>query len=219
MSRPNSKTPRHGRSQVPAGEPGWPSNWQAFILVIAFEMIRDASLQTALLPNPVALIHLSAYLSSLHARDPTLFPGCPRTDDLAVLKSNDPPPDSTLSAQDLSDLREMREDLVRICTRAQARNIRVIVDAEYSWFQVRSARLLLSGHFTVDVHSAAGGRFYFPRSDARIQQRTLITHALAIAIIFSRHTAWLTTAHLCDVPGLSSPVSPRPFHGTTRTFK
>ena len=122
--------------------------------------------QTALLPNPAALVHLSSHLSSLHARDPTLFPGCPRTDDLAILGLDDPPPGSPLSAQDLSDLRELREDLIRICTQAQARNVRVIVDAEHSWFQVRSASLLLFGYFTVDIRSAAGGRFHFPRSDA-----------------------------------------------------
>ena len=95
--------------------------------------------QTALLPNPAALVHLSSHLSLLHARDPTLFPGCPRTDDLAILGLNDPPPGSPLSAQDLTDLRKLREDLIRICTQAQARNVRVIVDAEHSWFQVRSA--------------------------------------------------------------------------------
>ncbi|KAF8480788.1 FAD-linked oxidoreductase [Russula ochroleuca] len=90
---------------------------------------------SALLPNPGALVRLSAYLSSLHARSPVLFPGCPRTDDLAVLKSDNPPPGSPLSAQDLSDLRELREGLIQICTRARARNVRVIVDAEHSWYQ------------------------------------------------------------------------------------
>jgi proline dehydrogenase len=102
-------------------------------------------MQSALLPNPAALIHLSAYLASLHARDSTPFPGCPSTDDLSALKSNDPPPGLTLSAQDLSDLRELHEKLIRICMRAQERHVCVILDAEYSWFQVRSARLLLLG--------------------------------------------------------------------------
>jgi len=90
---------------------------------------------SALLPNRAALVRLSAYLSSLHARDPPLFPGCPRIDDLAVLNSNDPPPDSPLSAQDLSDLRELREGLHRICTRARERDVRVIIDAEHSSYQ------------------------------------------------------------------------------------
>jgi hypothetical protein len=124
-------------------------------------MNRDAVIpayQSALLPNPGALVRLSAYLSSLHARSPVLFPGCPRTDDLAVLKSDNPPPGSPLSAQDLSDLRELREGLIQICTRARARNVRVIVDAEHSWYQVRSTRLLLFGFHTVNIHAVCSRR-------------------------------------------------------------
>ncbi|KAI9510632.1 FAD-linked oxidoreductase-like protein [Russula earlei] len=90
---------------------------------------------SALLPNPAALFHLSAYLSSLHTHNATLYPGCPCVDDLAVLKLNGPPPGSPLTAQDLVDLRELNESLIRLCTRARARDVRVIVDAEYSWYQ------------------------------------------------------------------------------------
>ncbi|KAH9060726.1 FAD-linked oxidoreductase [Lactarius vividus] len=86
---------------------------------------------SALLPNPNTLLHLSAHLSSLHATDPVLFPGCPRTDDLAVLKSNALPSSSPLTVQDLADLRELLVDLNRICIRARERNVRLIVDAEY----------------------------------------------------------------------------------------
>ncbi|KAI9445587.1 FAD-linked oxidoreductase [Lactarius indigo] len=78
---------------------------------------------SALLPNPNTLLHLSAHLSSHHATDPMLFPGCPRTDDLAVLRSNnDLPSSSPLTAQDLVDLRELLVDLNRICSRARERN-------------------------------------------------------------------------------------------------
>jgi proline dehydrogenase len=107
--------------------------------------------QSALLSNPAALVHLSAHLSLLHARDPTPFPGCPRADDLAVLNLTDLPPGSPLSAQDLSDLRELREGLIRICTRARARNVRVIVDAEHSCYQVGSTCLLLLGLATLPL--------------------------------------------------------------------
>ncbi len=86
--------------------------------------------------------------------DSTPFPGCPQTDDLAVLKSNDPPPDSPISAQDLSDLRELCERLTRICTRARERNVCVVIDAEQSWFQVRSARLLLYGQYSPGMQPA-----------------------------------------------------------------
>ncbi|KAI0005315.1 FAD-linked oxidoreductase-like protein [Russula compacta] len=90
---------------------------------------------SALLPDAAALLHLSAYLSSLRANDPVLFPGCPRTDDLAVLRLDDPPPESPLSAQDLTDLRELHENLIRICSHARTRNVRLVVDAEFSWYQ------------------------------------------------------------------------------------
>jgi len=80
------------------------------------------------------------------------YPGCPRIDDLAVLNSDDPPPGSPLSAQDLSDLRNLCEGLNLICNRARERDVRVIIDAEYSWYQVRSSRLSLLGYFTVDIH-------------------------------------------------------------------
>ncbi|KAI0248067.1 FAD-linked oxidoreductase-like protein [Lactifluus subvellereus] len=98
------------------------------------------------------LLHLSTHLSSLRKYDRILFPGCPRTDDLAVLKMNEPPPGSPLSAQDLIDLRELHENLIRICTRARARDIRLIVDAEYSWYQpaIDSISLSLMRKFNKD---------------------------------------------------------------------
>jgi len=90
---------------------------------------------SGLVPDAAALARLSSYLSSLHARDTTLFPGCPQRDDLAVLKLKEPPSGSPLSAQDLVDLRGLHEDLIRICARSQERNIRIIFDAEHSWYQ------------------------------------------------------------------------------------
>jgi proline dehydrogenase len=90
---------------------------------------------------------MSAHLSSLPTRDAILYPGCPRTDDLAILKLNGPLPGSPLNTQDLADLRELHEDLIQICTHAQERNVRVALDAEQSWFQVRSAYLLPLRYF------------------------------------------------------------------------
>ncbi|KAH9964627.1 FAD-linked oxidoreductase-like protein [Russula dissimulans] len=109
----------------------------------------------ALLPNPVALTHLSAHLSSFRTYDTTIFPGCPRANDLAVLKLNDPPPGSPLTAQDLVDLRELHENLVQICTHARARDVRVIIDAEYSWYQpaVDSISFALMREFNRDPSS------------------------------------------------------------------
>jgi proline dehydrogenase len=164
--------------------------------------------QTALLPNPAALLNLSTHLSSLHKSDPILFPGCPRADDVAVLKLNEPPPGSPLSAQDLVDLRDLHEDLIRICTRARARDIRLIVDAEYSWYQVRSspAARLSSGLTTY----AACCRHHLPLPNARVQQRLFPTLALASAPVCSLSAIRPTTTRLCDIPSVPPSVSPRP---------
>lgn len=129
------------------------------VSVIDVELIFDydasgSNTQTALLPNPAALLHLSTHLSSLRKYDPILFPGCPRTDDLAVLKMNEPPFGSPLSAQDLADLRELHEDLIQICTHARARDIRLIVDAEYSWYQVHP--IPAAQHFSALTTYTAG---------------------------------------------------------------
>ncbi|KAJ2915633.1 hypothetical protein MD484_g4742, partial [Candolleomyces efflorescens] len=42
---------------------------------------------------------------------------------------------SCLTAEDIRDLRDLYNDLVIICTRAQERGVRLILDAEYSWYQ------------------------------------------------------------------------------------
>ncbi|KAH9048797.1 FAD-linked oxidoreductase [Lactarius hengduanensis] len=136
---------------------------------------------SALLPNPNTLLHLSAHLSSLHAADPVLFPGCPRADDLAVLKSNDLPSSSPLTAQDLADLGELLVDLNRICSRARERNVRLIVDAEYSWYQpaIDSISLSLMREFNKDP----------PSSSRWLSHIILVQHALPFQDATSHHYA------------------------------
>ena len=66
---------------------------------------------------------------TLDSRDfSTVFPGCPCTDDLAVLKSDNPPPSSFLSAQDGPH--------PNLHTRPGT-EVRIVVDAVHSWYQVR----------------------------------------------------------------------------------
>jgi proline dehydrogenase len=115
-----------------------------FDVIIITHMIKTCHLatQSALLPNPTTLLHLSTHISSHHATDPVLFPGCPRADDLSVLRSDDLPSSSPVTAQDLADLRELLVDLNRICSRARERDVRLIVDAEYSWYQASSTSFL-----------------------------------------------------------------------------
>ncbi|KAJ7022978.1 FAD-linked oxidoreductase-like protein [Mycena alexandri] len=92
---------------------------------------------TALLPDASALIRLSSHIISI--RPPTLppqvaFPGNPTSSDLDILYAPKPP-NEILSDADLEMLRDLHADLELICTRAQARGVRIIVDAEYSWYQ------------------------------------------------------------------------------------
>ena len=59
------------------------------------------------------------------------FPGCPQPSDLDVLGSGTP--NAVLTAADVAALRELRDDLAVICERAQARGIRITVDAEHRY--------------------------------------------------------------------------------------
>ncbi|GLB36747.1 putative converts proline to delta-1-pyrroline-5-carboxylate [Lyophyllum shimeji] len=102
---------------------------------------------SALLPDAEVLIKLSSHLLTTRPRLPIAFPGCPHSTDLDVL---DKPPvepsqrPGALTAEDIAALRELHVDLVRICTRAQQRGVKIIIDAEYSWYQPAIDALTLS---------------------------------------------------------------------------
>ncbi|KIJ60119.1 hypothetical protein HYDPIDRAFT_32541 [Hydnomerulius pinastri MD-312] len=91
---------------------------------------------TALLPRIQALQNLSLHLiqtrPTLHPAVP--FPGTPLSSDLALLDARTSE-GSPLTSEDVKDLKELYDDLNRICTRAKERGVRVILDAEYSWYQ------------------------------------------------------------------------------------
>ncbi|KAJ7612570.1 FAD-linked oxidoreductase [Roridomyces roridus] len=92
---------------------------------------------TALLPDASALIRLSKHILTI--RPPTTaphvaFPGNPTVSDLDVIYAPSPAA-GDLTPSDLSMLRTLHADLEAICTRAQERGVRVIIDAEYSWYQ------------------------------------------------------------------------------------
>ncbi|KAJ7649532.1 FAD-linked oxidoreductase-like protein [Mycena polygramma] len=92
---------------------------------------------TALLPDANALIRLSSHIISIRpptSSPPVVFPGNPTPSDLDVLYKPKAPK-GDLSATDLAMLRDLHADLEVICARAQARGVRIIVDAEYSWYQ------------------------------------------------------------------------------------
>lgn len=62
---------------------------------------------------------------------PVPFPGCPHPADLDVLDASVSNADM-LSPADITSLRQLHSDLVRICTRAQERGVKIIIDAEYT---------------------------------------------------------------------------------------
>ena len=91
----------------------------------------DVPLQTALLPNAHALIHFSKYiLETRKGSSAVPFPGAPRSSDLDILYSGSIE-GTPLSEQDVIDLRDLYEDMIKVCTRGQERQIRVVIDAEY----------------------------------------------------------------------------------------
>ncbi|KAG6369803.1 FAD-linked oxidoreductase-like protein [Boletus reticuloceps] len=91
---------------------------------------------TALLPNADALRNLSLHLTrTRHALNPPIpYPGTPESSDLSILHSRIPER-SPLTSQDVEDLKELYHDLNRICARAKDRSVRIILDAEHSWYQ------------------------------------------------------------------------------------
>ncbi|KAH9075671.1 FAD-linked oxidoreductase [Lactarius deliciosus] len=113
---------------------------------------------SALLPNPDTLLHLSAHLSSLHAirlraiswlsTVRTISRSSSRMISRLVRH---------LQRRIWPDLGELLVDLNRICSRARERNVRLIVDAEYSWYQpaIDSISLSLMREFNKDPPSSS----------------------------------------------------------------
>ncbi|RDB24578.1 Proline dehydrogenase 1, mitochondrial [Hypsizygus marmoreus] len=98
---------------------------------------------SALSPDSQALVKLSSHLiaTRLALSTPVLFPGAPHATDLDILYQQVP---DALTPEEITSLRELHADLVRICTRAQQRGVKVIIDAEYSWYQPAIDALTLS---------------------------------------------------------------------------
>ncbi|KZV77590.1 FAD-linked oxidoreductase [Peniophora sp. CONT] len=94
---------------------------------------------TALVPDHISLINFSRDLvesAQTRALSPPIpFPGCPRIGDLQALQRAAPQPGSHMTPADLAALTDLHEDLKLICAHAQKRGVRVIIDAEYSWYQ------------------------------------------------------------------------------------
>ncbi|KAG8900347.1 hypothetical protein FRB99_006105 [Tulasnella sp. 403] len=91
---------------------------------------------TALVPSADALAHFSEYLLKTRPSDGLVhYPGTPHSTDLDILSQSNPPPNSSITAEDFEALRTLKDDLERICRRAKDRNVKVIIDAEHTWCQ------------------------------------------------------------------------------------
>ncbi|KXN86159.1 Proline dehydrogenase 1, mitochondrial [Leucoagaricus sp. SymC.cos] len=92
---------------------------------------------TALVPNAQALINLSNHILQSRIREPDSvpFPGCPRSTDLDAAIRPGNSNGTHLTKEDITDLRELYKDLYHVCEHARQRGVKVIIDAEWSWYQ------------------------------------------------------------------------------------
>ncbi|EJD04554.1 FAD-linked oxidoreductase [Fomitiporia mediterranea MF3/22] len=95
---------------------------------------------TALVPDAKTFINFSKHLNNARPQSsrPIPFPGVPRPTDLEVLNTNlvDIPTSPLLvDNDDIVTLRELRDDLYRICRKAKERGVTIIIDAEHRWYQ------------------------------------------------------------------------------------
>ncbi|OSD05698.1 FAD-linked oxidoreductase [Trametes coccinea BRFM310] len=93
---------------------------------------------SAMVPDAEILRRFSKHLveSRTKTRPPAAFPGCPLPSDLDVLSASQHGVSvDQLTEADIAALRELRDDLVTICNRAKERGVRLIFDAEYTWYE------------------------------------------------------------------------------------
>lgn len=89
---------------------------------------------TALLPSADTLIKLSNYLIKTRSSTQLVpLPGIPHASDLQFLTTGSIPSDFT--PKDYEDLKEFYVNLIRIADRAYRRDVKLIIDAEYTWYQ------------------------------------------------------------------------------------
>lgn len=134
---------------------------------------------SALLPDANALLHYSTALLALRPKTSVPFPGCPHASDLDVLYAPIGPIKSDLTEDDIKSLRELHSDLNRICKRAKERGVKIIIDAEYSWYQpaIDALQLALMREFNKlgglnDVQPLIYGTFqaYLRRTQSYLEQ-------------------------------------------------
>jgi proline dehydrogenase len=92
---------------------------------------------SALLPDASALLALSSSIVESSKKVPiraaTPFPGSPMIEDLDVILKTPSIEIGHLTPAQVSEVRELYDDLVMICTHARKRGVKIIVDAEYRY--------------------------------------------------------------------------------------
>ncbi|KAF8060829.1 FAD-linked oxidoreductase [Lyophyllum atratum] len=192
---------------------------------------------SALLPDSQALIKLSSHVLTTRPNSAIPFPGCAHSSDLDILDQplpSTPQGPNALTAEDITSLRELHASLVRICTRAKQRGIKIIVDAEYSWYQpaIDALTLSLTRQFnqlpsrknknpdTSNVQPLIYGTYqaYLQRTPAHLAQSLADAkagnYALGVKLVrgaYHPHELASHHAHLLHQPSLSiSPDAPPP---------
>ncbi|KAG8714813.1 hypothetical protein FRC11_007044 [Ceratobasidium sp. 423] len=91
---------------------------------------------SALVPSADSLKRMSKFLLKSRPQDDVPFPGTPGSFDMVVFRgAKDPLIEGGLTEEDIASLRTLYEDLRTICNRAKERGIRLIFDAEHTWYQ------------------------------------------------------------------------------------
>lgn len=114
---------RYQARSTPAGGLGLRSRWYVMTPDPPHRSLTFH--QSALLPDANSLVKLSSHILTTRpsTRTPIPFPGCPHSSDLDTLDA--------LEFEDTKSIQELHADLVKICTRAQERGVKIIIDAEY----------------------------------------------------------------------------------------
>jgi proline dehydrogenase len=145
--------------------------WVAVKLVSPGTLVIHPSLtqprQTALLPDARALTNLSKHIVQSRVLEPDQvpFPGCPRSSDLDVIL--DPTPLTPLAEKDIADLRDLYNDIHRVCEHAKTRGVKVIIDAEWRYVSLAAVLVWMTSSLLVQLVRTRHLR-YRPLVDARI---------------------------------------------------
>ncbi|KAF8603115.1 FAD-linked oxidoreductase [Ceratobasidium sp. AG-I] len=131
-----------------------------------FEDTRKGSRKTwvaiklsALVPSADSLKRMSTFLLQSRPKDDVPYPGTPSSFDMVIFRgSKEGLLKGGLTEDDVTDLRTLYEDLRGVCNRARERGVRLIFDAEHTWYQpgIDAFVLALSREFNQPANPPKG---------------------------------------------------------------